>query len=358
MNPQENITHPQEKFPPMKSFGLYTLGNDGVYDQLVALINSIERNVGAEIPICIIPFDHQIDRTRQLVASRPQVSLFENGAAIEYWERFALDVWAAHPQAERVRRSAARRPKWYQQAQLMRKLCAFDGEFERFVFYDADSLAMQPVDRVVKKLQTYDFVCDDWEHQKPTASASFKFDPIEQTLGLSETLIRPQIHCSSFFGSHRQCFNPEVVQALRHRLIHHNEANWMADHAFWCDADLFSYMTFRSAQAIYNFTLSLDGNDRTGNIAEMDYVNVDQVLFNAEGMKPIHRLHYNTHGAAKFARLCQGERVDLPYQDVFLFYRFLHEPELCPTSFQSPSWVTQQARSMSHKLKKLQQFVA
>ncbi|MCX7596530.1 MAG: methionine synthase, partial [Fischerella sp.] len=34
----------------MKPFGIYTLANDPVYDQLVALLNSIERNVSAEIP--------------------------------------------------------------------------------------------------------------------------------------------------------------------------------------------------------------------------------------------------------------------------------------------------------------------
>jgi hypothetical protein len=353
------MTHPPEKFPPMQQpFGIYTLGNDGVYDQLVALINSIERNVSREIPICIIPFDDNLSRTQQFVSHRPQVSLFADDTAIAEWEQFALDVWAAHPQTPLVKRAGSSCPKWYKKTQLMRKLCAFDGPFEQFVFYDADSLAMQPLDRVIAQLQTHDFVFDDWEHQKPTPVASFKFGPIEQALGLTEAMVRPQIHCSSFFGSHRTAFNPQVVNALRNWLIDQNEADWIADHAFWCDADLFSYMTFRSHQAIYNFTLSQDGRDRTGNVAETPYVNVDQVLFNAEGMKPIHRLHYITHGAAKFARLCQGEAVDLPQQDIFLFYRFLHEPEQCPTSFQAPSWVTQQGRSMRRKLKKLQQLVA
>ncbi len=339
----------------MNSFGLYTLGNDGVYDQLVALINSIERNVGAAVPICIIPYDGNLRRTQALVASRSQVSLFADQLSIDQWEQFARDVWSAHPQA---RVPQLRRPKWFKQPQLMRKLCAFDGEFDRFVFYDADSLAMHPLDRVVEKLQTYDFVFDDWEHQKPTAAASFKFAPIAQSLGVAESIVRSQIHCSSFFGANRQCFNSSILETLRQRLIRHNEAGWIADHAFWCDADLFSYMTWRSYQAIYNFTLSPNGHDRTGNIAEMPYVVIDRVLFNQEGLKPIHRLHYIGHGAAKFARLCQGEAVDLPYQDIFLFYRFLHAPDQCPQTFRSPSWATQQARSVSRKLKKLQQLVA
>lgn len=33
--------------------GIYTLANDVVLDQLVALLNSIERNVGKDIPVCV-----------------------------------------------------------------------------------------------------------------------------------------------------------------------------------------------------------------------------------------------------------------------------------------------------------------
>jgi hypothetical protein len=339
----------------MNSFGLYTLGNDGVYDQIVALVNSIERNVDATLPICIIPFDHHLTKIRQFVESRSQVSLFTDQASIDRWDGFAREAWAAHDQSQSKR---LRHPKWYKTPQLMRKFCAFDGAFEQFVFYDADSLAMSSLDRLRTQLQTYDFVFDDWEHQKPSAAASFDLARMQRAFDLEESELRSQIHCSSFFGSSRRCFNPSVMAQLYEQLVEQREVNWISDHAFWCDADLFSYMTFRSRQAIYNFTRSPYSQDRTGNIAEMDYVNVDQVLFNAEGMKPIHRLHYNTHSATKFTRLCQGEAVDLPYQDVFLFYRFLHEPEQRPQSFQSPPWMTLKVRSMNDKWRKIQQLVA
>ena len=41
--------------------GIYLLANDVVYDQLVALINSIEVNYSPDIPICIIPFNDKLD---------------------------------------------------------------------------------------------------------------------------------------------------------------------------------------------------------------------------------------------------------------------------------------------------------
>jgi hypothetical protein len=340
----------------MNTFGIYTLGNDGVYDQVVALINSIERNVGREIPICIIPYDDRMQRLKQAIADRPQVSIFDNAASIARWDRFAQEVWAAHPQSNQVNVRSV--PKWYKQCQLLRKMSAFDGEFDQFVFYDADSLAMQPLTDVQAKLADHDFVFDDWEHQKPTASAALKFDLIQAKLGLDEAAVRTQIHCSSFFGGHRDYFTPKVTRELRQRLVDDQEINWINDLAFWCDADLFSYMTLRLNASTWNYTLSANGHDRTGNTAEARYVNVDQVLYNEEGMKPIRRLHYITHAAARFKELCRGEQVALPQQELFLYYRFLHEPDRAPKVFRSPSWMQLQTRSMGSKVKKLQQLIA
>jgi hypothetical protein len=81
-------------------------------------------------------------------------------------------------------------------------------------------------------------------------------------------------------------------------------------------------------------------------------------LYNEEGMKPIRRLHYITHAAARFKELCRGEQVALPQQELFLYYRFLHEPDRAPKVFRSPSWMQLQTRSMGSKVKKLQQLIA
>jgi hypothetical protein len=340
----------------MKTFGIYTLGNDGVYDQVIALINSIERNVGPDVPICIIPYDDRMQRLTKAINHRPNVTIFDNTASIARWDRFAEEVWAAHPQSGAVNFRSV--PKWYKQCQLLRKMSAFDGEFERFVFYDADSLAMQPLDDVIAKLATHDFVFDDWEHQKPTQSAALKFDVIEAAIGLDEAAIRPQIHCSSFFGGHRDYFNPRVVRELKARLVNDQEITWINDLAFWCDADLFTYITMRLEAKVWNYTLSQDGRDRTGNTAEARYINRNQVLYNEEGVKPIRRLHYITHSAERFRQLCRGEVVELPQQELFLYYRFLHEPDRCPQAFRVPSWVQLQSRSVGSKVKKIQQLIA
>lgn len=57
------------------SQGIYIFANDFVYHQVVALLNSIEVNAGEAFPVCIIPYDHKLDKIKQEVAARENVTL-------------------------------------------------------------------------------------------------------------------------------------------------------------------------------------------------------------------------------------------------------------------------------------------
>ncbi|MBE5229367.1 MAG: sugar transferase, partial [Microcystis aeruginosa PMC 728.11] len=52
------------------SNGICTLANDRVYDQLVALLNSIEANGGKDLPVCVYPYDDQTEEIAKLIAQR------------------------------------------------------------------------------------------------------------------------------------------------------------------------------------------------------------------------------------------------------------------------------------------------
>jgi len=339
----------------MASQGIYTLANDVVYDQLVALLNSIEANVNPDIPVCVIPYDERIDRVKQELHSRPNVTLFENWDSIQRWEEFAHQVWAAHPRTSQTRLS---RPKWYQ-GHLQRKFAAFDGLFDKFVFYDADSLAMKPLNDVFEKLDNYDFVFDDWEHVKPEPVAALNISVIESSGLYKEADIRPKIHCGSFFGSKRGFFDATELSRLKEQLIEKREVEWINGHGWWDDVFLFNYLTLRCDRPLFNFTLSPNGQDRTGNCADADpFVNVDNVLYNEQGLKPIHRLHYMNYSSRDFARLCKGEDVDIRYKDVFLYYRFLKQPELKPKELKTPSLFVKSNRNLQTVLQKIKRTIS
>ena len=54
------------------------------------------------------------------------------------------------------------------------------------------------------------------------------------------------------------------------------------------------------------------------------YANKIKISF----LKPL--IHYIGLSSRLFARVCQGENLDFPYRDLFLYYRYLHEPEKRP----------------------------
>ncbi len=339
----------------MKKFGIYTLANDVVYDQLVALLNSIEVNVSQNIPVCVIPYDNRLRLVKQEIASRSNVTLFQDENSIKRWDDFAAKVWYAHP---RSRENTQPSIEWNKKNNLFRKMCAFDGEFENFVFYDADSLAMSKLDKVLEKLQDYDFVFDDWGHTKPDGKAAFCLSVVQEKTSLSEAKIRNEIHCSSFFGSKQGIFNVEETEILKKRLIEDNEVTWINNLAWWCDADLFSYMTLRSERPTFNFTLSPEGQDRTGNCANADpFVNIDNVLYNEQDLKPIHRLHYMGYSAMEFTRLSKGEDVNIAYRYEFLHYRFLKQPEKKPKQLNLPSIASKTNRFIQKAVNKVKKSI-
>lgn len=332
----------------MKTFGIYILANDVVYDQLIALLNSIEVNVSQYIPVCVIPYNDQLQRVNQEIKSRKNITLFENRESIKRWDDFANEVWAVHPAAKKENLS---RNGWYR-SPLLRKLCAFDGEFDKFIFYDADSLAMKPIDDVLAKLDTDDFIFDDWEHKKSRENAALNLSLIESTGLYKEEDIRPKLHCSSFFGSKGGLFAASEIARMKQLLIEQDEIQWIP--RWWDDAFLFNYMTLRCDRPLFNFTLSPNSQDKTGNCANADpFVNINNVLYNQDGLKPIHRIHYMSYSSSDFARLSQGEDVSIRYRDEFLYYRFLKQPEQRPKQLKPPSIISKTNRLINKTVKKL-----
>jgi hypothetical protein len=170
-------------------------------------------------------------------------------------------------------------------------------------------------------------------------------------LGRSAAEIQSLLHCSSFFGSKRGLLNVQTLADLREKLVHQGEAAWINGVA---EAFLFSYITLRGEFSQFNYTLSPDSGDRTGNCADADpFIEQDHVLYNQQGMKPIHRIHYMNYGAEKFARLAKGEDVGMCYQDVFLHYRFLKHSDQKPQALNTPDLWTRVKRSSQQMQKQL-----
>ncbi len=309
--------------------GIYILGNDVVFDQLVALLNSIEVNAGREIPVCIIPYNERLDKVREEVAARDNVSLFEDFAAITYWDNFATQIWKNYPRAQKTWREWGFSELY--ELPMHRKFCALDGPFDRFIYFDADTLLMGSLDYVYEQLNTYDWVVNDFQYK---SELKFIFDgSLEQMQQIfNSDNLQSKIFCAGWFATKKNIFTPAMRANLVDKLTA-GEADVMAFLA--PDQSLFNYMVLRSGISYYNFACH-DSEKATGNHWSSKFDVVDNVLYD-QG-RQLTYLHYMSIGTSTFTQLCAGEDVNVPYQDVFLHYRYLKSPEQRPQSFrlQSP----------------------
>lgn len=330
--------------------GIYTLANDNLYDQLIALINSIRNNYDKNIPICIIPYDHRLNKIKSL--KMDNVFLFENQSSIKKWSDFASEVW----QSERF--LSRKKSAWYHGSNTIRKLCSFDGPFEYFVYIDSDELVMSSLEDCFNKLTEYDCVFDDWEHNKENCFLDINMITRKYP-SRSIRDIKSCCHCSDFFAAKSSLLNSDTLEQIKLELFNGAEINFINERGWWDEVYLFSYITFKLNWKSFNYTLSEQSEERTGNIAGVDpFVEKNYVLYNKQGLKSIHRIHYMGYGSDGFKRLCNGEDVDIPHRYVFLYYRFLEEPEEKPKYLKKVNILIKTMRSLGKNFKRLKKKVA
>ncbi|MBD2563460.1 MULTISPECIES: Npun_R2821/Npun_R2822 family protein [Nostoc] len=308
--------------------GIYILANDVVYDQLVALLNSIEANAGRKIPICILPYNQRLEKVKAELASRDNVTLFEDSDSIAYWDNFATQIWKNYPRAQKTWREWGF-PELYE-LPMHRKFCAVDGPFDRFIYFDADTLLMGPIDYVYEKLDTYDWVVNDFQYK---SELKFIFDgsPEQMQEIFNSENLQDKVFCAGWFATKKNIFSTAIRADFLNKLTA-GEADVMAFLA--PDQSLFNYMVLRSRVSYYNFAFH-DCEQATGNHWSSQFDVVDNILYD-QGRRLTY-LHYMSISSSNFTQVCAGEDVNIPYRDVFLHYRFLKSPEQRPKSFKRQS---------------------
>jgi hypothetical protein len=306
--------------------GIYTLANDVVYDQLVALLNSIEANASRKIPVCVIPYNEQLDRVKAEIAARDNVTLFEDYDSIARWEDFGSRIWKAHPRALKLWQEYGL-PENYR-IERHRKLCCLDGPFDKFIFFDGDTLLMKPLDDVYQKLDEYDWIANDYQYK---SDLNYIFDWSEDKLEhiFNRKNVRNHIFCSGWFASKKNIFDDTTLAKLLENL----EAG-EADALAWADSDqtVLNYLVLRSGISYYNYA---SHGAATGCHWNSKFDVVDNILYD-QG-QPLTYIHYMSVSSSDFVRLCSSEDVDIPYRDVFLYYRYLKSPDKRPQSFIRPN---------------------
>ncbi|MEL6325419.1 MAG: Npun_R2821/Npun_R2822 family protein [Cyanobacteria bacterium J06626_23] len=303
--------------------GIYTLGNDVVLDQILALLNSIEATVGPDMPVCICPYDDQVDALRAAISSRPQVSLFDDIATIQKWDTYAKAIWDVHPTAHQRWQAAG--SQGYHRLGTHRRFCGFDGPFEAFIYMDADTLLLDQVSDVFQQLETHDWVVYDFQHKDPSHVYDVQSSRLYQVF--SPQQLQTQIFCSGFYATRRQIFSDtQLAELLFH--LQNGDAEILYSQA--PDQTILNYMVMKSDLRFTNLALQRPPDRVTGNSVTSPHFEIRDHIVYDRG-KRLQYLHYIGVSSKLFKRVCQGENWAIPYRDVFLHYRYRHAPAERPS---------------------------
>jgi hypothetical protein len=302
--------------------GICTLANDQVFDQVIALINSIEAIMGADFPICIYPYDNRLQRLQAMIADRPNVTIYDNTESIAFWDHQAQRIWNVHPTAKA--RWQAITTESYHRMGTHRRFCAFDGPFDRFIYMDADTLLMDDVSPIFESLETYDWYVYDFQHRDIT----HVYDHTQAKLKsiFSSDRLEREIFCSGFYAARRHTFSSVQLDQLWQYLAD-GEAAIL--YAMAPDQTILNYWVMRSNLKIYNPAVALPKCETTGCcVTSSHFETVDNIVYD-DGRRLTY-LHYIGLPSSLFRGICAGENWECPYRDVFLYYRFWKQPESCP----------------------------
>jgi hypothetical protein len=324
--------------------GIYALVNDRVFDQLVALLNSIEANYSKEIPVCVIPYDNKMEKVKAEVEKRRNCSIFSNADSIQTWEDFAKKAWSFHPNASEN--------MWGRhKLGVHRKLCAFDGPFERFIFFDSDIIVMQPLDFIFVRLDDSDLVVYDFQHKDPKHVFNVSSEKLYKLF--DKERIKKEIFCTGFFASKRTLIGDEdrdqILSSLRN-----SDSGALYPRA--AEQSLLNYAVMKLGCSVYNFAIELPRDERTGNSVTSGHFREEGHALYDKG-KRLTYLHYIGISPDVFKKVCTGENIVFPYRDIFLHYRYLHEPDKRPNFKGRPKRYDQLPGLLNRILRKIKSCI-
>ena len=121
----------------LMSKGIYLLGSDGTIEDCIAVLSSI-RTYNTLVPICLIPFDQSIEKIRRL-QERYNFSIYDNAHVLSACDKLGSYI---HGSA----------------TGHYRKIAAWHGKFQKFIYIDTDTIVLDSVDFVFDMLDEYAFV--------------------------------------------------------------------------------------------------------------------------------------------------------------------------------------------------------
>lgn len=212
---------------------------------------------------------------------------------------------------------------------------------------DADTLLMDSVRPIFAALDQHDSVVYDFQFTDLSHVYNEASPQLRQVF--SAERLQTEIFCSGFYASKKGLFGAAQRDWLLDEL---QQGDAALLYPMAPDQTILNYMVMKSGLNSCNLALTLPPEQCTGCCVTSNHFTAqDQILYDCG--KRLTYIHYIGLSSKIFERLCQGENLEFPYRDLFLHYRYLHEPDQAPIFLDKPKPYNAQPRLHQRVLRKL-----
>ena len=289
--------------------GVYIVANEKVGDNAIALLASLRLH-DPDVPVYMIPFNDDYQSLFQKLNTLYQVQLFPDLAFLEAFTQKISEIFP---------RDFLALPN------KMRKLAAWFGPLDEFLYIDTDILFFEPVSDTLAYLDQADFICCDYHFKGRKLRDVFSPSVIERGI-FPEDIVN-------------SVFNSGLWGAKKDTITLHQMYQRLSECAQ--NRDYFDFSGGTTDQPIMNY-LVLNSIDTRLNIVQVKadepgswggmqhFVSRDHALYDGDT-----RLRY-LHWAGT------PMRSGGPYRDLWEYYRYLDDPDGRPLAGKSPSQLQRQ----------------
>ncbi|TDC86147.1 hypothetical protein E1193_00310 [Micromonospora sp. KC606] len=284
---------------------MYFLANDYVLDRAIAFLNSF-RTYHKSLPLCLIPFADNIDDLLRLQS------------------RFDFTIWSGDPAilaaCDDISRAFHGEVKGH-----YRKLAAWEGEYDEFIYVDTDTIVLRDMSFAYDFLDKFAFVTTVSDHP-----ALFRW-VWHESIHDAEVLTPDQVAYAAgtqFIASRKECLRfAEVSPRLDAALA---LARHMA--LVTLEMPLLNYLMVTSGRPYTSLRVLAgavgEGQPPPGDIPQERWAGdplgaVRDGRLVTDWSPPIFLVHW----AGVWWELERGERVELPHNDLWSYYRHLGNAE-------------------------------
>ena len=301
--------------------GVYIVASDKVADNAIALLSSL-RLQDPDIPVFLIPFSQESAKVTQQLADLYNVQLFPDLDLIESLTQQIREIFP---------RDFLALPN------KMRKLAAWFGPLDEFLYIDTDILFFSSVADTLAYLDQADFIWCDYHFRRGLEDV---FSDIVSTQNIFDDEALKDVFNSGLWGSRKSALTLETLYEVLRECAAHRE--YFDFSSGTTDQPIMNYLVLRTIPNRLNIAKA-NPNEPGSWGGSPHFEQRGYVLF--DGDRPLRYLHW-----AGTPMQAGG-----PYRDLWTYYRYLDDSAGYERAIADQS--SDQSASSSSMLQQLKQTI-